>query len=380
MSTLTSRWRGWPLAVLLLLLVMGPPPASAGDVDSAKLFLEAAKGKMRSRKYEDALLLLHKAASEDAHLLEIHWLEGQIHEKLKDPGAALVAYRRFLVLYAQKAQRGHLEKNETKLKKKAEKRVDVLAEGERALEAWEDEYVEDLVALAEKYAVDAPRVSVRALERVLEVRSSHARAVQLYTELGGTPPEDCASETLGKTPFDRWTYSSTTDLIAERSFGRVKGITYSDGLIEVVTDESGSIIQPLDHVAVAREYVYHASFRMTRAESSRWLSGLVFGIDGSGITRLFAVFVQRNRLVLHRVDQPKGEREDVADQRIPEIQSGVWHDLLVHVDGQKIVVFMDGKKTINYTAARTYDLKGGVGIYQQSSDSEYRALRVGRLE
>ncbi len=359
---------------------MAPLPVSAGDVDSAKLFLETAKGRMRARKYEEALVLLHKAADEDAHLLEVHWLAGQIHEKLKAPSSALVAYRRFLELYAQKAQRGHLEKGETKWKGKVEKRVDVLAAGERALQAWEDEYVADLVALAEKYAVDAPRVSKRALELVLEVRPGDSRAAQLYTKLGGTPPEDCASETLGKTPFDRWTYASMTDLIAERSFGRAKCITYAGDRMSVVADDSGSLVQPVDHVATAAEYVYHASFRMTLADSSRWLSGLVFGIDGGGITRFYAAFLQEHRLVLHRVDQSKGEREDVADQRIAAIRPGIWHDLLVHVKGQKIVVFVDGKKVVNYTAPRTYDLNGGVGIFQQSSESEYRALRIGRVE
>ena len=369
------------LASWVVLGMVVTPAARAWDVDAASLFLDTAKKKFRARKYDEAILLLRKAADEDAHLLEIYWLEGQIREKQKEPSAALEAYRNFLEHYAEKARRGNLEDGEAKLKKKIDKRVDTLAAGERALAAWEDKYVSDLLALAEKHASAAPRTSKRALELILELRPKHERARELYIELGGTPLEDCTSDTLGRTPFDRWTYSSTTDMIEARSFGRLKSMTHKDGLLLVKTDESGSLVRPVDHVAVADEFVYHASFRMMHTMSGRWLTGLVFAMEGrSNSAKFLTAFVKQNQVILHRVDMTKGEREDVADLRIPEIRPGVWTDLLVHVKGHRIEVYVNGKKYVNYTAPRAYNPKGGLGLFQQSSDSEYRALRVGRMD
>jgi tetratricopeptide (TPR) repeat protein len=362
------------VAALVAVLAWIPFPETAriraGDAAVARTLLETAKKSYNGRKYDEAVALFRKAFDEDNDLIEaVYWI-GATHDKRKDDAAALTAYREFLALCD--ARNSFLDGEPKKLRPAAERRLDVLAAGEKEFRKLEDKAVADLLAFAESRFVRDPSIATEAVKHILMWRPDHAAAASLLEKLGGPAAKSPGSAGPGVVgPFAA--VKVWRDLLRDRTI-TASAITYSDDLM-VIDTKGGSKITPSRPVPVGDLFCYEVEFRVAEAYESSWLSGMTFG-EAQG--QFLSVFLQKGQVALIDAADGRGNRE-LETRPLKPIEVGEWHRLGVVVRGPSVEVWLDGKALFEKRIEGRENLRGDIGIFQQRCRTERRVFRAGDL-
>ncbi|HEU4396088.1 MAG TPA: hypothetical protein VFS92_11020, partial [Planctomycetota bacterium] len=343
-----ANHRDSPSRILALcaLVLFSLPAAAAifGDPALAKSLLEDGKKAVNSRKFDEAATLLRKALEEDPDLAEAAYWLGVGREKSKDDAGALAGYREFLAILDRKGG-GNAE--EKKLRAQAEKRIDVLAAGEKEFQKLEDRYVDELLAFATAKTGRDNGAASMALERILAVRQGYPAAISLREKIEGR--SDAAASTDPDGPplrhVKKW-----KDFIAERRL-ITSTISYSDGLM-IVDVPGGSVATAADPIHPGKEFVCDMEFRVTKARGE-WVAGITFGESGGNFLSAFASV---SRVVL--VEQAGSGQRSLQTALLPEIELNAWHRLVLAVRGPRVEAWFDGKKAFSHEFTDRGELKG----------------------
>ena len=362
---------GWVLvacaAVFAVDALRSDVAADEPDMTVAKALLDSANGQLRKKNYDAALSLIEKTLAEAPTYLAALELKGVVLEKLGRTAEAAAAYQAWVDAYDGHSAAGTLGKGDTRKKKVIDKRLEKLTQGVRDLRRIETALRADLGAFVKRWQDKAPSAAERA-----------AGILEAMDSLGATEEEPPAEAGVMSRVYRKLAPKSEVDLIARKSLGTPDGMAYpDDGGMRLTYTDGGTILQPVEKIAAGEAYVYELQFQ-PNPKSNRWLTGLVFGIEGS-LRQFFAAFVKNGKLILHRVADGGGVKEDVAVQRAG-VGPGKLHALTVVVRELSIEVYIDGKKKISYTAPRLHDLSGGVGIWAQDAVIDAPALRLGRID
>lgn len=359
--------------VLLVLGVLGPRPADA-DEEVARFLLDQAKRAISARKFDEAVVKLERALEEDATLLEAAYVLGQVHEKKKEKGLALGAYRRFRDGCV--AEGDALDKKLARLLSRAEKRIAVLGKGEKELLTLQASFGERILRLARRLQASDPDLAIDALRRLVAVAPGNAAAKQLLGDLtgeGGPSADGGPSPIPGITAWD--------DLLGERAIPPGKDIQYKRKLLTI--DQQGGTIFWTDPTKRAPEtYVLDLEFRFLREYAVGYLVGFAFAQDEdvarSGGQEFVLAMAQKSSVVLAQASG--GRNIDLAEHAVSAKPLETWRRLTVAVEGRKVRVYLDGEKELNATIPGRRDLKGPIGIFHQRSAVEIRTLRLGTKE
>lgn len=289
-----------------------------------------------------------------------------MYRKLKQPTEEAAALEAWLTAYEHHATVGTVDKNATRAKRSLQKRYDRLMRASRELDALLVELRADLEAVKAEHGGAAPHTC----DRIQEILSM----------LGGANADQPSETTEGKmsSVYLRAKPTSELDLIGESSLGNADGTSYPEtGVMLLEYKNGGKILQPIDAVSASEHYVYEMRM-IPEPQSNRWLSGLVFGIEGP-LERFFGAFVKDGTLILHRVAERGRIKEDVAVKRL-HVKAGKALILTVLVEEQSIEVYVNGKKEISYTAPREHSLSGTPAVWMQDVIARVLALRLGRIE
>lgn len=359
--------------VLAASVFLAGSPALAGDPSVAKTLLESGKKALNARKVDEAVAHFRKALAEDGNLVEAAYWIGAARDKEKDDPGALAAYRDFLALLEK---RGTPSSEEQKLRTLAEKRVDVLAAGEKEFSKLEDRYVEDLLAFARAKFLRDPAVAALALDRVLAVRPAHPAALSLYDKIGGKPgakPGEKSSDGDGGVPASRGV-KEWRDLLRNREISSDR-ITYSGDLM-AFDSKGGTKVTSKKPIDEGGNLVYEMEFRVAEAYDSGWLAGLTFAEKTE--TDFLTLFVRSGEVVLLH-QQSETARKELAQVAVQTVELNSWHRLTVVLRGDAVEGWLDGKKVVDQRLRERPDLSGELGIFQQACRTERRVFRAGKL-
>ena len=358
------------LAAILVLLAALPAPA--GDPTIARTLLESGKKALNARKIDEAVSHFRKALSEDGNLVEAAYWIGAARDREKDDQGALAGYRDFLSLLEK---RGSPSAEESKLRTAAEKRVDVLAAGEKEFQKLEEKCIEDLLAFARAKFLRDPAVAALALDRVLAMRPDHPAALSLYEKIGGKPgakPGEKAPDPGGVPAASG--VKSWRDLLRNREISSDK-VTFTGDLM-VYDSKGGTKITSRKPIDEGGNLVYETEFRVAEAYDSGWLTGLTFSEKSE--TDFLSLFVQSGQVVLlHQASET--QRKELAQVAVKTLEVGTWHRLAVVLRGDAVEGWLDGKKVVDQRLKERPDLSGELGIFQQGCRTERRVFQVGKL-
>ncbi len=362
--------------VALVLLVLGAMDLRSVQADDevARFLLAQAKKAISARKFDEAVVKLERALEEDATILEAAYILGQVHEKKKEPGKALGAYRRFRDGCV--AQGDALDKKLARLLKRAEKRIAVLGKGEKELEALQTRFGDRVLRLARHLRETDPDLAVDALRRLVAIAPQDAAAKQLLGELTG---EGSTSADGGPSPIPGIT--AWDDLLGERAIPPGKDIQYRRSLLTI--DQPGGTIFWTDPTKRAPEtYVLDLEYRFLEEHAVGYLVGFAFAQDEavarSGGQEFVLAMAQKSSVALAQASG--GRNIDLADQAVSAKPIATWRRLTVAVEGRKVRVYLDGDPVLNSTIPGRKDLQGPIGIFHQRCAVEIRTLRLGTKE
>jgi len=354
------------------------PDASAQEDAVARALFDSGKQALGKRRYEEAVRFFQKTLEESGDLIEAAYWEAQSYEKLKRSSAALAAYRRFTAIYREKTALGDVSKGETALVAKAEKRIEKLAAGERALLTLQKAFVAKLLTFAVANEADDPAVAREALEHVLAIDPEHPDARRRWSDLGGGDDENGEAAPTPKAPpgpFVRLKKGPWHDLIARKSLG-TKVAVY-DGETMLIDTKGGKILRPTERIKTGERYVVDIDFRVVKEHVRTWLVGIVVGWEGA---EFYSAFTQRGQVVLNRGDAEQGPLEDIDSHPMKALEPARWHRLSVRVEGRAMVVWFDGDVVCRTEVEDPEALQGEIGIFQQRCKVEYRLVKSAELE
>lgn len=356
-----------PALVLLVALVpTNDGVADESDLTVAKALLASAEAQFKKKNYDATLSLIEKTLAEAPTYLPALEFKATVLEKIGRRAEAADAYQAWLDAYEGHSAAGTLGKSDARKKKTIDKRLERLTQARRDLRAIEAGLKQQLSAFAEKWADQAPRAVERA-KALIDV---------LAMDQDGSADAELPPDAMSRV-YRKLAPSNEVDLIQRKSLGSPDGIAYpEEGGMRLTYTDGGTIVQPVETLAAGPAYVYEVRFAL-QPRGNRWLTGLVFGIEGP-LHQFFAAFVKDGKLQLHRVSGMGKDKEDVAVQRVL-LRPGKPASLTVVVDRLSISVYVNGKKEISYTAPRTHDLGGGVGLWVQDSVVDAAVLKLGRL-
>lgn len=359
--------------VLAAAVLLAGSPASAGDPSVARTLLESGKKALAARKVDEAVAHFRKALAEDGNLVEAAYWIGAARDREKDDQGALAAYRDYLALLDK---RGGPSAEEQKLRGLAEKRVDVLAAGEKEFQKLEDRYLEDLLAFARAKFLRDPAVAALAIDRVLAVKPNHPAALSLYDKIGGRPgakPGETPADGEGGAPAARGV-KEWRDLLRNREITS-DAITFA-GEVMTFDSKGGKKVTSKRPIDEGGNLVYEMEFRVVEAHDSGWLAGLTFSEKSE--TDFLTMFVQSGQVVLlHQLSDK--DRKELAQVAVNTLEIGSWHRLAVVLRGDAVEGWLDGKRVVAERLRERPDLSGELGIFQQACRTERRVFRVGRL-
>ncbi len=358
-------------------LVRAPNALAADDAVARSLF-DSGKDALAKRRYDEAVRFFRKALEEPGDVIEAAYWEAQAYEKLKRSSAALAAYRRFVALHDEKRSFTDVTTGETALLAKAQKRVEKLAVGERALAALQDAFVAKLITFAVTHETDDPAVARDALECALAIDPEHPDARQRFVDLGGSDADGGGVAPATKAPpgpFERLKKKPWHDFIARKSLG-TNTATYT-GASMFIDSKGGSIMRPTERVKTGERYVIDLDFRVLKQHARSWLVGVVVGWNGA---EFYSAFAQRGQIVLNRGHADKGPIENIDVHPMKPIDPGRWHRLSVRVEGRAMVVWFDGDVVCRTEVADVAAVQGEIGLFQQRCKVEYRLVKSAELE
>lgn len=363
--------KGGRVGVVLLaaaFLFAGVRPLLAGDPVVARSLLESGRKAVNARKYEEAVPLLRRAQAEDPGLAEaVYWI-GVVCDRQKDDAGSLAAYREYLALLEARGGEGNPE--ERKLRSLAEKRVEILAAGEKEFVKLEDRVVDELMTFARYRSGKDPGIALRALERVLAMRPDHDGALTLREKLGGKPRP---AKGLAAGAKEIASVSTWFDLLHDRTI-KTEAVRF-EGELMIVDTKGGKKLTPDRSPDVGEAFAYETEIRVAEAYDTGWLTALSFADSGPAF---LAAFLQRSRVVLLDASESGGNRE-IAVHEMAAIDPAVYHRLGVVVRGKDLEIWLDGAVVLRHRFTDRSDLKGDLGIFQQGCRTERRIFRAGKL-
>ena len=378
----------WPrrlgLAAVVLttfLFAIGGGIARAGDAELAKFLLKGACEDLGGKRYDDAIKKLRRVLEEDPTRIEALYWRGVALEKKADLPGALDAYRAFVVPVDAKGAAGGSSKEEQDLQRKAQARVDALSAGEGELAKLDDAFVGALLAFAKANSVKDPVIAVRALDALIAVRPGHEEARGLREKLGPWLPGSAAAPAGAEkqTPGDAdaspfRAVKAWTDLIAGRAFGTNDGWEYEKGVLVIDRAGAGALARPGKGMEfeAGSAYAYELECRFGEVRGESPIVGLAFGINGGN---LLLAILGPGFVVLH--EEHEDARYDRSRTEVASFDASGWHRLGVLVKGQRVGVWLDGKRVAEYTVEDRPDLAGGLGLEHQHCRVEIRTLRWG---
>ncbi len=373
-----ARWVAGLAAALAAALAAGPRGARA-DPEVARFLLAEAKKAIALREHDEAVARLERARTEDPGLVEAAYLLGQVHEKRKDPGQALAAYRAFRDACREQERAGTLDKRAAAWLKKAEARIAALGRGERELEALASAFGDRVLARLRQWKESEPDLALLALEQFLRAEPGHAGAERLRGEL--TDGGDLALPAAALDPRDvplrgleRW-----DDILRRRGIPSGDEVSYQRGALHI-EDDGGSLFWTSPRTQGPETFFYETDFRVTKELGAGWLVGLAFARDPdaearSGASEFVAAFALKRKVVLMRA--AGGRHVDVAEAAIDPIVPSTWHRLAVAVKDRKVRVFFEGRQVLNSSIPGRDGLAGEVGLFHQRCVADLRLLRLG---
>jgi tetratricopeptide (TPR) repeat protein len=353
------------------------PLAFAQDTAVAKSLFDSGKQALSKKRYDEAVRFFRKALDESDDLIEAAYWEAQAHEKLKRSSAALAAYRNYLVLYEEKQALSEVSKAETALVAKSEKRVDKLAAGERALDALQQTFVDELMKFAVAHEEDDPSVARDALTGILTIDPEHPDARRRWEALdgGGDDTSVGPAPKAPPGPFARLKKKPWHDLIERKSLGTKTATYQGDSMF--VDLEGGSVMRPTERIRTGDRYLVEIDFRVLKEHQRTWLVGIVVGWAGEDF---YTAFAQRSQVVLNRGNANSGQQEDVESHPMKPIDPARWHRLSVRIEGRAMVVWFDGDVVCRTEVEDAKSLQGEIGLFTQRCKVEYRLVRSAEME
>lgn len=364
----------WVLVAVLAFAGAGGPPRAMADETIAQALLESGRSAFKKKDYDEAAKLFAKALSENFALIEACYWQAYALDKAERPTEALAVYRRFLEMYADKAEGGSPTKEETSLRDKAEKRVAVLAAGELELKKLGDGFEKDLMEFAKRNGSTDKWASLRALGLLVRLRPDHDAARELIVSLGGQAPAAPEPEAL-RDPFAGLAVARWIDFLELKNL-KVSDVTRQEGSEVIVDLEGGSVFWLADASRSAERFVLEMEFKPLHEYTRGWLSGWCFGGDTENFTLAVAM---RSDVELSR-SSPGGGHTQLAGNPMPPMAMDAWHSLCLRCEGRKVTVWFDGKKSIEHEFAEGWVGAGQVGVFHQRARIRYRKLRMGVLE
>lgn len=365
------------MALLIGLALFAPTrplQAQDGDAAVAAALLKSGKASLRKKQYQEAITFFDKALAEHDSVIEAHFQKAFAFEKLARPKDALASYRSFVELC--RAKDAAASKEELALLKRATKRVDALAAGERELRKLEDRFVADVLGFAKKHADKDPHVSIRALRAALAARPDHEDARDLLEELGGDVDPGAEDDgTGGSGPFAKLDVAEWIDFVGLQAFPSKRRAVYEDGVARLEV-EGGVIMDFPEARDDAGRFVLEMEYRVTAEHERGWAVGWTFGGRDGGF---YGAFAQRSSIDFVQ-NHAGGARNQLGDHPMRPIALDSWHRLDVKVEGATMEVWYDGKRVFRDTDDDRSHLKGDVGIFHQRCTAEYRVARMGILE
>lgn len=363
-----ARWGAAALIGLSALLAGLAPPLQAGDHDLAEFLLEGGKKAIQKRQYDDGIARLEKALAEDEGVIEAHYWIGYAEEKRGDPAAAVAAYRRFRE--ACKGCESKLERGLSNLLRKAESRLRVLAAAEIELAKLNESFIRDVLALAKTSFVRDPALARRAVHLVLALDPGHPEALKLTAKLGGESTAAAGGADEEADPAKE--VATWDDFLARSLFGTNDGWSYANGRLRIHDEGQGSFVTPKRAYASPKDFVYEIEGKIEESFGN-WCLGVCFAKHESS---WFACHFSRAEVVLWRV-MDAARSEDIVRHPIDPLELDTWHRLTVAAKGNRLDVYLDGKKQFSHVHDGLRNFGGDVGTFHQRNRCEIRVLRMG---
>lgn len=344
----------------------------------AKFLMKGGKDDLAKKAYDAALTKFERAEREDPTLLESVYCQALALDRKGDAGGAIQAYRRYLTAMEKKSADGPPSKDDAALLKKAQERLDALAAGGAERRKLDDAFVEALMAFARTNFVKDPTVTREALSIVADVRPENAEAKKMLDKLGGPLPRPderktpdpvvpAADAEQGFKAVKAW-----RDLLEERRFGDNPGWMYETDKL-VIDSEGASISRPATVENTSTSYAIEFECRVVEGRGAKPAAGMVFAYrEGDA----FSLYLTETDVVLTR--SQGGADADVRRIELTPPGLGVWHRLGAIVRGNKIEVWLDGKKREDHESTTRYNLTGELGVFQRDSKAEFRLMRSGK--
>jgi hypothetical protein len=232
------------------------------DPAVAQILIDQAKKAISSGDLDTAVQRLTRASEEEPAAIEATYLLGTVHERRKDPGKALAAYRAFRDAAAEQRRTDTLDKRLAPLVKKAEERIAVLGKGEAELDALQVAFARKVLEAARRAQRDDPDLARHPATSLLAVVPGHAEARNFLDELRGSTSTTAIPRRSG---IERW-----TDLLATKAIEPAARVTYADGMMSL--EQTGGSVFWTSTGLRAGPAVLEIEFRCTR-EARRRLAG-----------------------------------------------------------------------------------------------------------
>lgn len=364
------------LVALVPLVPSGPRGVADADEEVAEFLISQAKKAIAKRDFQEAIEKLQRAREEAPDLPEPSYLLGTVYDKTKDDAGALAAYRAFRDACARVGD--DLDSKTKRWLKKAERRLEKLAKGDRELERRTKDFTRDLLALAERWREKDPDLAAETARRVLAVHPRHEAAEALLKALGegGAPSADAGP------PSPVPGITSWHDLLRKEDIPSDNDEkTYADGVL-TLNQKEGSIFWTDPAIVGTGTYVYDMEFRFLERYRPGYLVGLAFArddaADRAGRMECVMAFAQRSSVKL--LQASGGKNLDIGDAGMRGQPLGTWQRLTVAVEDRKVRVWLDGKRLLTSTVPGRKSLDGALGLFHQRCKCEIRMLRLGKAE
>ena len=364
-------WVGVGIAAVLgagLGPVAGPRVVRA-DPAVAQILIDQAKKAISSGDLDTAVQRLTRASEEEPAAIEATYLLGTVHERRKDPGKALAAYRAFRDAAAEQRRTDTLDKRLAPLVKKADERIAVLGKGEAELDALQVAFARKVLEAARRAQRDDPDLARHAATSLLAVVPGHAEARKFLDELGGSTSTDRDPAPIPG--IERW-----TDLLATKAIEPAARVTYADGMMSL-EQTGGSVFWTSTGLRAEEPAVLEIEFRCTRELAAGWLVGVSFGrgsaADGKD-AEFVNVFAQGSRVAA--VQATEGRQVELGSTVVPPLGDR-WHRLAVGLEQGKVRIFLDGKRLSSNSVPGRDSLEGEIGVIHQRCRADIRLLRLG---
>jgi tetratricopeptide (TPR) repeat protein len=169
------------------------PVAAFGDSEVAELLVKSGRTALMKGDTGTAIEKFRKAITEDPGTIEAKYWLGKAFEKSGDKASALQAYRDYNRLFKKKQAAGEVSNQEKRYARLSEKRVSILAAGEKEFKKLEAAFLDRLYAYARDNFVRDPTLSLKALKLILNADPENAAAKRLFEKLGGEFEEPAAA-------------------------------------------------------------------------------------------------------------------------------------------------------------------------------------------